>query len=305
METLVRVIDLNYHLGGQPVLQGINLELKRSQIVGLLGPNGSGKTTCLRLLSGLLTPSSGHIEIAGIDLGRYPLAAQRHLGYLPDRPPLYPELRVDEYLAHCARLRRIPRRAIPQAIVAAKGRCGLSDHGRRLISQLSKGYRQRLGLAQAIIHRPPVLLLDEPTEGLDPIQIRALRALIRELAQESSIILSSHLLPEVQAICDRVLILYQGQVRLDVDLSAAPPHHAWFIHLGNQITVMELSALAPVISVLALGPNRFQVDLAPGAHSGDLARAILAAGLDLLELTPARSDLERTFFDLVGVEEHR
>ncbi|WP_246237693.1 ABC transporter ATP-binding protein [Caldichromatium japonicum] len=295
--------DLSCHFGGHPVLSGVNLELARGQVVGLLGPNGAGKTTFLRLLSGLLTPASGHIEVLGIDLNRRPLAAKRHIGYLPERTQLYPELRVDEYLTHCAHLHRIPRRAIPKAIAAAKARCGLSAHGRRLIAQLSKGYRQRLGLAQAIIHRPAILLLDEPTEGLDPFQMRALRALIRELAQESGVIFSTHLLPEAQAVCDRVLILYEGQVHLDTDLNTAPPDHVWRIRLGNPITVMELSAFAPVIGALSLGPNRFQVDLVPGATSADLARAILAAGLDLLELTPARSDLERVFFDLLGVED--
>lgn len=303
MEQVVCVSDLSYELGGRTILAGFHLELERGQILGLLGPNGAGKTTCLRLLAGLLAPSAGRIEILGIDLNRRPLVAKRHIGYLPERPPLYPELRVDEYLAYCARLHRIPRRAVSKAVTLAKIRCGLADQGRRPIGQLSKGYRQRLGIAQAIIHRPPLVLLDEPTEGLDPLQMRELRALIRELAGESAVILSSHLLPEVQAVCDRVLMLDRGRVCLEADLRVAPLDNLWQVRLGGRPTVMALSALEPVIGVLALGENRFQIDLAPGASSADLARALFAAGFDLFELTPARSDLERVFFDLIGVGE--
>jgi ABC-2 type transport system ATP-binding protein len=304
METLLRVTDLSRDFGRHSALSGVDLCLERGQVLGLLGPNGAGKTTCLRLLSGLLTPTSGRIEILGFDLVRQPLAAKRHLGYLPERPPLHPELRVDEYLTHCAHLHRLPRSTIPEAIATAKQRCGLEDEGRRLIAKLSRGYRQRLGLAQAILHRPPLLILDEPTEGLDPVQMRELRGLIRDLAQDSGIILSSHLLPEVQSVCDRVMILHQGRVRFDAETHAARPTNLWRVRLGGETHVMHLNDLAPVAGALATGPNQFQIDLRPEATSADLARAILLAGLELFELTPERSDLERTFFDLIGAEEH-
>ncbi|MGQ9658743.1 MAG: ABC transporter ATP-binding protein [Thermochromatium sp.] len=300
---LVRTIALSRDFGRHSALSDVDLCLERGQVLGLLGPNGAGKTTCLRLLSGLLAPTSGRIEILGIDLTRHPLAAKRHLGYLPERPPLYPELRVDEYLIHCAQLHRLPRRTIPAAIATAKRRCGLEDQGRRLIATLSKGYRQRLGLAQAILHRPPLLILDEPTEGLDPVQMRELRQLIRELAQDTGIILSSHLLPEVQSVCDRVMILHQGRVRFAAETRAVGSTTRWRVRLGGETHVMHLNDLAPVAGALAIGPNQFQVDLQPDATSADLARAIQQAGLDLFELVPERSDLERTFFDLIGAEE--
>ncbi|MTW22355.1 ABC transporter ATP-binding protein [Allochromatium palmeri] len=303
METLVRVTDLSRDFGRHSALSNVDLCLERGQVLGLLGPNGAGKTTCLRLLSGLLAPTSGCIEIQGIDLARRPLAAKRHLGYLPERPPLHPELRVDEYLTHCAHLHRLPRRAIPDAVATAKQRCGLEDQGRQLIAKLSRGYRQRLGLAQAILHRPSLLILDEPTEGLDPVQMRELRGLIRELAQDTGIILSSHLLPEVQSVCDRVMILHQGRVRFDAETSAARPTNLWRVRLGEDIDVMHLNALAPVAGAIATGPHQFQVHVRDEASSADLARAILQADLELFELIPERSDLERTFFDLIGAEE--
>ncbi|SDX81126.1 ABC-2 type transport system ATP-binding protein [Allochromatium warmingii] len=303
MDTLVRATALSRQFGQHSALSDVELCLERGQVLGLLGANGAGKTTCLRLLSGLLAPTAGRIEILGIDLVRQPLAAKRHLGYLPERPPLYPELRVDEYLTYCARLQRLPRRAIAEAVATAKQRCGLDEHGRRLIATLSRGYRQRLGLAQAILHRPAVLILDEPTEGLDPVQMRELRGLIRELAQDAGIILSSHLLPEVQAVCDRVMILHQGRVRLDAAIQTSRPTNRWRVQLGEPLAVEALKLLAPVAEAQALGSNRFQIELCEGTNSADLARALLLAELDLCELAPERSDLERTFFDLIGAEE--
>lgn len=304
METLVQATDLSRDFGRHSALSGVDLCLKTGQVLGLLGLNGAGKTTCLRLLSGLLAPTSGRIEILGIDLARRPLAAKRHLGYLPERPPLHPELRVDEYLRHCAQLHRLPRRLIPEAIATAKQRCGLDEHGRHLIAKLSKGYRQRLGLAQAILHRPRLLILDEPTEGLDPAQMRELRRLIRDLARDTGVILSSHLLPEVQSVCDRVMILHQGRVRLDADLRQARATNLWRVRLGGKTNVIHLNALAPVAGAAVIAPNLFQIDLRAEATASDLARAILQAGLELFELAPERTDLERTFFDLTGAEEH-
>ena len=303
METLIRVTHLSRGFAGHLVLADVNLCLAKGQVLGLLGPNGAGKTTCLRLLSGLLAPSCGQIQILGIDLSRRPLEAKRHLGYLPERPPLYPELRVDEYLTYCARLRRVARPEIAEAVSRAKARCGLADHGGRLIATLSKGYRQRLGIAQAILHKPRLLILDEPTEGLDPFQMRELRALIRDLAKEAGVILSSHLLPEVQAVCDRVVILHQGRIRLDADLTDSQPGTIWRVRLGTPTNAERLTDLAPVVGAVAIGVNVYRIDLEGGATSADLARAIVEAGLGLLELTPERSDLERVFFDLIGAEE--
>ncbi len=303
METLVRVTDLSRRFGGHLALSEVNLCLDKGEVLGLLGPNGAGKTTCLRLLGGVLAPSSGRIEIGGIDLAQRPIEAKRHLGYLPERPPLYPELRVDEYLTFCARLHHLPRRRTAAAVEEAKARCGLEDSGRRLIAKLSKGFRQRLGIAQAILHSPRVLILDEPTEGLDPLQMRELRRLIRELARDCGLIFSSHLLPEVQAVCDRVAILHQGRIQFDTELAADQPANSWRIRLGPSANAGRLMDLPQVLGAAALGGDRYRIDLDAAASSADLAREIMQADLALYELVPERSDLERVFFDLIGVED--
>lgn len=198
------------HFGDRVAVREINLELKHGEVLGFLGPNGAGKTTIMRMLTGNLAPSAGSIEICGIDLLDKPLDAKARIGYLPELPPLYRELTVNEYLQLAARLHRVNNARIRLALDRVIQRCGLSDTGKRLIGSLSKGYQQRVGIAQAIIHDPDVIILDEPTVGLDPNQIREIRTLIRELGTERSVILSTHLLPEVESVCDRVQIMHKG-----------------------------------------------------------------------------------------------
>lgn len=197
------------------VIQVDDLQLKRGEVLGLLGPNGAGKSTTLRMLTGNLAPNAGYIEICGIDLLSKPQQAKMHLGYLPEIPPLYSDMPVDDYLYLVARLHRMNEHEIATAVHKAKQRCGLTDSGKRLIKALSKGYQQRIGVAQAIIHEPDVIILDEPTAGLDPNQVRDMRQLIRELGTEHSVILSTHSLPEVDSVCDRVLIMHRGYIVFD------------------------------------------------------------------------------------------
>lgn len=300
METLVRVTDLCRRFGAQAALSEVNLTLERGEVLGLLGPNGAGKTTCLRILSGNLAPTSGRVEIAGLDLSRHPVQAKRRLGYLPERPPLHPELRVDEYLTYCARLRRLPSWRVRGAVSEAKRRCGLEDAGHRPIAKLSKGFRQRLGIAQAIVHRPSLLILDEPTEGLDPIQIREMRSLVRELATDSGVIFSSHILSEVQAVCDRVAILHQGRVVYSDSPMADQEGLLWRVRLDPTVEVAALEALGCVAEASARRDGRYRVSLQGGFSSVDLARELVEAGLGLREHVAERSDLERVFFDLIG-----
>ena len=204
-------INLCRNFGKLKAAQAINIELKRGQVLGLLGSNGAGKTTTMRMLTGNLAPHAGSLEICGVDLLDQPQKAKAHIGYLPETPPLYQEMTVDEYLKLAAKLHRICHKKIEASLDKAKQRCGLSHKNRHLIHTLSKGYQQRVGIAQAIIHEPDVIILDEPTVGLDPHQIAEVRTLIRELGMAYSVILSTHNLHEIENLCTHVQILHQGK----------------------------------------------------------------------------------------------
>lgn len=209
-EVTLSARNLTRRFGNKAVIYDVSFELKRGEVLGLLGHNGAGKTTTMKMLTGCLSSDSGTIVICGIDLQHLPTLAKVHLGYLPETPPLYRELTVNDYLNFAARLRGMKSADISAALVQAKQRCGLEAVSQKIIGTLSKGYQQRVGIAQAIIHQPDVIVLDEPTVGLDPAQIREVRTLIRELGDTHSVILSTHLLGEVESICDRVEILHGG-----------------------------------------------------------------------------------------------
>jgi len=210
--TTISARGLTRRFGANAAVKRVDLDLRRGEVLGFLGPNGAGKTTTMQMLTGNLAPTEGEIEICGIDLLARPTAAKARLGYLPETPPLYRDLTVDEYLHLAVTLHRVPKARRREAVARAKERCGVSDVGRKLIGTLSKGYQQRVGVAQAIAHDPDVVILDEPTVGLDPNQIRDVRTLIRELGNAHSVILSTHILPEVEAICDRVQIMHRGDI---------------------------------------------------------------------------------------------
>lgn len=214
MTHLVEVNNLHRYYGRHCAVKEVSFSLKKGQIIGFLGINGAGKTTTLQMLCGNLTPSAGTVKINGIDLIQNPIEAKHHLGYLPETPPLYKNLTVDEFLEYCAQLHRIPKEAIAKKMHTVKNRCGLEMVSKRLISQLSKGYQQRIGIAQAIIHQPAVIVLDEPMVGLDPIQIKEIRQLLVDLSQHHGIILSSHLLSEVQTFCTDIQIIHHGELVL-------------------------------------------------------------------------------------------
>ena len=204
--------NLVRRFGKRSVVNDVSLELHRGEVLGLLGHNGAGKSTTLQMLTGVLLPHSGSIEICGFDMAGRPDRAKACIGYLPEAPPLYRDMHVDDYLTFVARLHRMSAAQAAQALEQVKGRCGLQQVGRKIIGTLSKGYQQRVGIAQAIIHNPEVIVLDEPTVGLDPAQIRDIRALIRELGDAHSVILSTHLLGEVETVCDRVEIMHYGRI---------------------------------------------------------------------------------------------
>jgi len=215
---MIDVTDLTKSYGPVQALKDVSFHVKAGEIIGLLGPNGAGKTTMMKILTGYLQPTSGTAVVDGLDVVTHALEVQERIGYLPENAPLYPELSVQSYLKLIADLRQVPEGNQPVYLSEAIRATGLANHLTRPIGQLSKGFRQRVGLAQAILHRPKLLILDEPTIGLDPTQIVEVRHLVRRLAKESTVVLSTHILSEVEAICDRVIILLNGEVKADARL---------------------------------------------------------------------------------------
>jgi ABC-2 type transport system ATP-binding protein len=222
---MIEARHLSKRYGDVVAVHDVSFEVGRGEVVGFLGPNGAGKTTTMRMLTGFLPPTDGTALIAGHDIFSDPLAARRAVGYLPEILPLYPEMSVRSYLEYVARIKDVPRRSRRAAVDRALERCGLAHVGPHVIGTLSKGYRQRVGLAQAIVHDPAVLVLDEPTVGLDPLQVREIRQLIRDLAAprdgepQHTVILSTHILPEVEAICRRVILMNAGRKVVDAPLA--------------------------------------------------------------------------------------
>ena len=306
MDTLISVEHLYRYYGTTCAVRDLNFELRKGQVLGFLGPNGAGKSTTMQILSGNLAPSAGRVMINGIDLLDQPKRAKAELGYLPEQPPLYRELTVDEYLWFCARLNRIPRQSRSAAVVTAKQRCGLADVGGRLIGNLSKGYQQRVGIAQAIIHTPKVVILDEPTVGLDPIQIREIRSLIRELGKEHGIILSTHILPEVQAVCTHVQIIHQGTLVFAdsiAGLDARMRGTHLRVGLRQAPALSELQALPGVDSVDSLDDGRLRVGFSNDNNPAETLAAHAAThGWGLYELSPERMSLEQIFVELTCKE---
>ncbi len=214
-KTLISINGLTKFYGPKKAIEDVSFDVHHAEILGLLGPNGAGKSTTMQIICGVIAANNGSVNIAGHDIIDAPKQAKQNIGFLPEQLPLYGDLTVDEYLFYSAKLRGIKKQNINDLIISCKKRCGLENTGKRLIQNLSKGYKQRVGIAQAIIHMPSIIILDEPTSGLDPKQILEIRELMRELSKVHSIIISTHILSEVEAICDRVLIINEGNIVLD------------------------------------------------------------------------------------------
>ncbi len=306
---LMHIEHLSRHYGELKAVNAVNFELNRGEVLGFLGPNGAGKSTTMQMITGNLAPTAGKITINGLDLLDQPKLAKAEIGYLPEQPPLYIELSVEEYLNFCAKINGINRAAQSAAVNKAIERCGLGEVKSRLISNLSKGYQQRTGIAQAIIHTPAIVILDEPTVGLDPIQIREIRKLIRELGKEHSVILSTHILPEVQMTCDRVQIINKGQLVFSdsIDnLNQSMQATSLIVQFENNPDDAILSAIDNVDKIEHLEDRRIRIHFnsAPAQQSPAKQIAIEAVNNNwgLLELNPEQKTLEQIFVEITSSE---
>jgi ABC-2 type transport system ATP-binding protein len=309
---MIRVRDLDKHYGTVRAVQNVTFDVTRGEIVGLLGHNGAGKSTVMKIITGYLEPSNGSVSVGDIDVLADRIGVQRLIGYLPESAPLYPEMLVQEYLLMIAELRGIPAERRQQAVSDAVHATGLEEWLVRPIGTLSKGYRQRVGLAQAMVHKPEVLVLDEPTSGLDPVQIVEIRSLIRRLASHSTVILSTHILSEIEAVCDRVLILIDGVLAADSRLAdlLASEHVRLSATGGGNGFSKALEAVDGIDSALHLGPDprhpgyelwslACTTDVAPTA---EIVAAATSAGATVASVGAETRSLEQVFRDLM--EEH-
>ena len=303
IDTLVDVKNVSRWYGAIQAVNNVSFQIKRGEVLGFLGPNGAGKSTTMNLVTGNLAAMSGEIMVCGIDLLEEPQQARRHIGFLPEQPPLYKTFTVDEYLRFCARINCVTKPRIAAAMDIAKQRCGLTQVGRRLIGNLSKGYQQRVAIAQAIIHNPDVIILDEPTVGLDPIQINEIRQLIRELGDEHSVILSSHILPEIQSTCDRVQIINQGKLVYHAsikNLENSHPVDCLLASFRKPPSAKELEMLHQVESVELVDENRFKIFFDPSDSPAEtIVQASVANHWALTELSPQQKTLEQIFADII------
>ena len=311
---MINVQGLTKRYARYTAVDHISFEVEKGQIVGFLGPNGAGKTTTMRMLTCYMPPTEGTAEVAGFDVIDHAMEVKRRIGYLPETPPVYPEMEVQEYLDFVARIKGIPKSSMKQRIDEAMEKCAIADVRTKEIGKLSKGYKQRVGLAQAILHNPDVLILDEPTAGLDPHQIMETRDLIKGLSGEHTIILSTHILPEVEQVCQRVVIIAKGKlvatdtvenltnrlrgsetVSLEILPTGASPAEV-------QERLEKVPGVAKVIAKDARGEmSRFSIECVKGEHiRPELARCVIEAGWKLNELHAVGASLEEIFLELTA-----
>jgi ABC-2 type transport system ATP-binding protein len=308
---MIEATQLGKRYGALEALADVSFTIGQGEVVGLLGPNGAGKTTLIRILTGFFEPSSGSVSIDGIDVESNPLAAQAGIGYLPESTPLYPEMLVQEFLTMTADLRGVPRGDRRSLISEAVWATGLEQKLTQPIAELSKGFRQRVGIAQAILHKPKLLILDEPTSGLDPTQVDQVRGLIERLSQSTTVLFSTHILSEVEQVCDRAIILLDGRVRADARLDELQKTPKVIVGVAAD-TAASPTEVAAQLGALDLSINvraghhtddqyRFEVD---GAAGSTLAREVFRLARDqrweLTELRPLVRDLETVFRELVS-----
>ena len=310
---MIEVQHLTKRYGPTTAVDDVSFRVERGEVLGFLGPNGAGKTTTMRVLTGYMPPSEGKAVVAGYDVLAQPIEAKRRTGYLPETPPLYPEMTVRDYLSFVARIKGVPRNERKSRVNTVMERTRVADMANRHCAKLSKGYRQRVGLAQAIMHNPDVLILDEPTAGLDPKQINETRKLIKDLGGDHTVILSTHILPEVSQTCHRVVIINKGRV-----VAVDTPENLTARLRGSETMFVQVDAAGadvgttlqavPGVTQVAASETRgtvtsFEINSETGRDvRRDLAAAIVGQGWGLLELRPLRMSLEEIFLHLTTEE---
>ena len=310
---MIKVENLTKRYAGQAAIQDLNFEVGKGEIMGFLGPNGAGKSTTMRILSSFMPPSSGRATVAGFDIFEQSLQARAHLGYMPENVPLYNDMRVTEYLNYRAALKSVPHRRISERVGDVKELCGLKDVEKKIIGALSKGYRQRVGLADALVHEPDLLILDEPTSGLDPNQIRQVRDLIKNLGKQHTILLSTHILPEVEMTCSRVIIIHKGKIEAcdTPENLLSQIRTAGGVRLeakvGDDNGVAELKKIAGVRDVTASNDGdwkTFSLRVESGADvREEIFRLASQRRWSVRELSQQRATLEDVFVEITHPDE--
>ena len=302
---MIEVEQLSKSYGPREAIRNLSFQIEKGEVVGFLGPNGAGKSTTMNILSCIMPASSGSVKICGFDVFEQSLETRKLIGYLPETPPLYSDMVASDYLTFAARLRNIPSRKARSAVEQVIEKCCLKDVSNRVIGRLSKGYQQRVGIAQALIHDPDILILDEPTIGLDPIQIIEIRKLIQDLASSHTIILSSHILPEITQICKRVIIISEGEIVAVDSLESLTTR----LRNGERLilkvrrsdgeTIEKLRALDQTNAVVEQETGQFTIDCEPNANIQDaIAKLALDNNWGIVELKPASMTLEDIFLKL-------
>ena len=308
-EPIVKVKNLSHRYTSQWAIKNINFEIKERGVVGLLGSNGAGKSTTMNIICGVLNQTEGEVYINGISLRENPVEAKKHIGFLPQKPPLYGDLTVDEYLVYCANLRLMDKDAVREAVDRAKERCGITHFSNRLIRNLSGGYQQRVGIAQAIVHNPKFVVLDEPTNGLDPNQILEIRELIKEIAKDHSILLSTHILSEVQATCEYIRMIEHGNVvftgTMDEFNNYIKPD-SFIVYMDQKVSTEELTAIEGINDVETLENNKYRFHFEGGRETMQrLLHTGVEKGWGISEMTLEKSSLDEVFAQLSGKRKNK
>lgn len=302
---MIEVKGLSKSYGDRPAIHNLNFQVKKGEVVGFLGPNGAGKSTTMKIITGYMAPTDGSVKVGGYDVFENPIEVKKRIGYLPELPPVYQDMYVEDYLHYVANLRKVDPAKINNRVKVSLEKTNLMDVKGRLIQNLSKGYKQRVGLAQSLVSDPEVLILDEPTVGLDPVQVAEMRNLIKQLKGQHTIVLSTHILPEVEASCEKVIIINKGRIVAEDSLSGLKSRMSGGQRIALRVRKPELieSSLKALSGVKQIAVHGQDVSIDAETQDNimdDIASLVVAKKAGLLELKPHALDLEDIFIDLTS-----